>query len=126
VRPGLVIDALRESLMEQQRNRQLFGADYQDPHLSAASPMEARVLRNQRRNLGVQTRFHYLRPGHASQALQDGVPIKTFQERPALALRPSPSMYMATCFPAPLSAAAESPQRTLGAAIEKRRQKTVN
>jgi integrase len=133
--PDLVIDALRETLIEQQRNRHLFGSDYKELDLICCLPdgspippdTVTSVFRHHRRTLGLNTRFHDLRHGHASQALQDGVPVKTVQERLGHATAAFTLDVYGHLLPGADQRAAESTQRTLGAAIEKRRQnKTVN
>jgi integrase len=135
VLPALVIDALRETIVEQQRNRKLFGADYKDLDLVCCLPDGSPIppdtltwaFRRHRRKLGLKTRFHDLRHGHASQALQDGVPIKTVQERLGHATAAFTLDVYGHLLPGADERAAESTQRTLGAAIEKRRQtKPVN
>jgi integrase len=131
--PALVIDALREALAEQQRHRQWFGADYQGLDLICCLPDGSPIppdtltwaFRHHRRALGLKTRFRDLRHGHASQALQDGVPVKTVQERLGHATAAFTLDVYGHLLPGAYERAAESTQKTLGAAIERRRQTTV-
>src|SRR5262249_4502933 len=121
VLPALVIDALRETLVEQQQNRQLFGADYQELDLICClpdgSPIPPDTLTAAFQHhccvLGVKTRFHDLRHGHASQALQDGVPVKTVQERLGHASAAFTLDVYGHLLPGADERAAQSTQRTL-------------
>ncbi|HXT77032.1 MAG TPA: site-specific integrase [Candidatus Eisenbacteria bacterium] len=134
VLPEFVIEALREALVEQQQNRKLFGKDYQDQDLVCCLPDGSPIppdtvtsaFRYHRLALGLKTRFHDLRHGHASQALQDGVPIKTVQERLGHSTAAFTLDVYGHLLPGADERAAASTQRTLGAAIERQRQKSVN
>jgi integrase len=134
VLPPFVIDGLREALVERQRNRQLFGADYKDGDLICCLPDGSPIppdtvswaFRYHRQALGLKTRFHDLRHGHASQALQNNVPVKTVQERLGHATAAFTLDVYGHLLPGADERAAESTQRTLGAALERQRHKTIN
>src|SRR4030095_1160956 len=89
VLPEFVLEALREALTQQQKHREMFGADYQDQDLICCHPDGRPLEPNRvsdnfaafRQRLGLKTRFHDLRHGHASQGLRNGVPVKTMQAR---------------------------------------------
>ena len=132
--PALIVDALREALVEQQTCRRMCGVGYKNLDLICCLPDGSPIppdtltsaFRHHRRALGLSTRFHDLRHGHASQALQDGVPVKTVQERLGHATAAFTLDVYGHLLPGADERAAESTQRTLGAAIEKQRQKSVN
>ena len=134
VLPPFVIEGLREALVEQLRNRQLFGADYKDLDLICCLPDGSPIppdtltfaFRHHRRRAGLDIRFHDLRHGHCSQALEDGVPVKTVQERMGHATAAFTLDVYGHCLPGADQRAAESTQRRLGAALERQRQEKVN
>jgi integrase len=87
--PQFVQDALADARLEQQGNRGRFGPKYQDQDLICPRPNRSFITPNTlssvfcrfKKGLMLKTRFHDLRHGHASQALQDGTPVKTVQRR---------------------------------------------
>ncbi len=134
VLPEFVIDALRDALIEQQKCREMFGADYQNNDLICCEPDGRPVLPDRlseifayfRRRLMLKTRFHDLRHGHASQALRSGVPVKTVQSRLGHSTAAFTLDVYGHVMPGDDQRAADVIQRNLGAAIEKQRQKSVN
>jgi integrase len=133
--PEFVLDALREGMIEQQKHREMLGPDYQDQDLICCQPDGAPMEPNRVseifacfcRRLMLKTRFHDLRHGHASQALRSGVPVKTVQTRLGHSTAAFTLDVYGHLLPGDDQRAAETIQRTLGAAIEKQRQtKTVN
>jgi integrase len=133
--PEFLVEALREALIEQQKHREMFGSDYQDQDLICCQPdgrpTEPNALSVDfsrfRRSLMSKTRFHDLRHGHASQALQNGVPVKTVQARLGHATAAFTLDVYGHLLPGDDQRAADTIQRSLGAAIAKQRQnKTVN
>jgi integrase len=126
--PEFVLEALREEIGEQQRNRALFGPDYQNNDLICCHP-DGRPLEPNRvseifayfrsRKLMLKTRFHDLRHGHASQALQNGVPVKTVQARLGHSTAAFTLDVYGHLLPGDDQRAADVIQRSLGAAIEK-------
>jgi integrase len=129
-----VFDGLREALVEQQRNRQLFGSDYKDLDLICCLPDGSPIppdtltfaFRHHCRALGLNIRFHDLRHGHCSQALEDGVPVKTVQERMGHATAAFTLDVYGHRMPGADKRAADSTQRRLGAAIDRQRARSVN
>jgi integrase len=67
----------------------MFGSDYQDQGLICCQPDGQPIEPNNlsadfaafHRRLMLNTRYHDLRHGHPTQALQSGVPVKTVQAR---------------------------------------------
>jgi integrase len=64
--------------------------------------------------------------GHASQALQNGVPVKTVQSRLGHATAAFTLDVYGNLPPGADEQAADATQRTLGAAIERQQSKSVN
>ena len=87
--PQFVLDALAEAREEQQENPLKYGSEYQDNDLICSMPDGAPIPPDTlsktfsllKKSLLLKARFHDLRHGHASQALQDGTPVKTVQSR---------------------------------------------
>lgn len=89
--PPIVVEALRALRADQEENRRLLGADYQDHDLvftqADGKPLHAHnlVRRDFRRAMkaaGVpRITFHDLRHAHASYLARAGVPAKVAQER---------------------------------------------
>ena len=88
--PGAALDALREHRAEQDRDRGLFGADYQENDLVFCQPSggyynpgcvgnRVSVLMKSAGLEGVS--LHSLRHTHASELLSNGVPIPTVAKR---------------------------------------------
>jgi integrase len=132
--PAFVLEGLKEAMQEQTHNRQTFGRDYQDNDLICClpdgSPIPPNTLKSAFRRhqcaLGCKTRFHDLRHGHASQALQNGVPVKTVQARLWLSTAAFTLDVYGHLLPGPDERAAEATQLTLGAAIERQQSKSVH
>jgi len=87
--PAFVMDALREARVEQEKLRKQCGPGYEHHDLVCCLPdgkplppdVLTKAYRSYRVSLGLGARFHDLRHAHASQALQNGVPVKTVQSR---------------------------------------------
>jgi len=88
--PAGAIDALRKHRAEQDRDRSLFGADYQDHQLVFCRPeggyyspdrAGARVVELMRKAGLEGVSLHSLRHTHASELLSMGVPIPTVAKR---------------------------------------------
>ena len=134
VLPEFVIDALRDALIEQQKLREMCGADYENNDLICCEPdgrpvepdRLSEIFAYFRRRLMLGYRFHDLRHGHASQALRDGVPVKTVQARLGHSTAAFTLDVYGHVMPGDDQRAADSIQRNLGAAIQKHRQKSVN
>jgi integrase len=88
--PAILIGAIREQRIQQQRHKELFGPDYQDLDLVMAMP-DGSVWAPDRFNdaytafarshNAVSIRFHDLRHIHASELLRRGTPLKTVSAR---------------------------------------------
>jgi integrase len=132
--PEFVLEALREAIGEQQKHRQMFGSDYQNGDLICCEPdgrpmdpdKVSQTFAYFRKRLMLKTRFHDLRHGHASQALRNGVPVKTVQARLGHSTAAFTLDVYGHLLPGDDQRAADTIQRTLGAAIEKQAQKPVN
>ena len=88
--PAGALDALREHQAEQDRNRSLFGADYQDNQLVFCQPaggyyspdrVGARVVELMKKAGLEGVSLHSLRHTHVSELLSKGVPITTVAKR---------------------------------------------
>jgi integrase len=134
VLPEFVLEALREALGEQQQHRKLYGSDYQNNDLICCQPdgrpmdpnRVSEIFAYLRRRLMLTTRFHDLRHGHASQALQNGIPVKTVQARLGHSTAAFTLDVYGHLLPGDDQRAADTIQRTLGAAIQKQSGKSVN
>ena len=88
--PEWALEVLREHRAEQQRDRELFGSDYEDHNLIFCQPngayyspdrVGARVVELMRK-VGLKgVSLHSLRHSHASSLLSKGVPIAVVSER---------------------------------------------
>jgi integrase len=88
--PEWALEVLRAHREEQQRDRQLFGPDYQDRNLIFCQPngayyspdrLGARVVELMRK-VGLEgVSLHSLRHSHASNLLSNGVPIAVVSQR---------------------------------------------
>jgi integrase len=132
--PEFVLEALREALVERQKLCGLLGSKHRDEDLICCHPDGSPLAPNRvsdnfaafRERLMLKTRFHDLRHGHASQGLRNGVPVKTMQARLGHATAAFTLDAYGHLLPGDDQRAADTIQRTLSAAIEKQRQKTVN
>jgi integrase len=87
--PELAIAALKTNRAQQNEERLLMGAGYQDLDLVFARPdgsiwppvQFSSDFRRLTRKRGFMLRFHDLRHTHASQLLKAGVPVKVVSER---------------------------------------------
>jgi integrase len=134
VLPEFVIEALREALTEQQKHREMFGKDYQDQGLICCYPDGRPLEPNRvsdnfaafRERLGLKTRFHDLRHGHASQALRSGVPVKTVQARLGHSTAAFTLDVYGHLLPGDDQHAADTIQRNLGVTLKNELRKPVN
>jgi integrase len=132
--PPFVMAALRDARVEQERLRKQCGPGYKNNGLVCCLPdgdfippyTVTRVFRDYRISLGLSTRFHDLRHGHASQGLQNGVPVKTMQVR----LGHSTAAFTLDRYGHLLAGdderAADTIQRTIGAALQTEMNRQVN
>jgi integrase len=88
--PAILMDALREQRIQQQRHKELFGPDYRDLDLVFAMPdgsvwapdrFTDAYMAFARSRKAVGIRFHDLRHTHASELLRRGTPLKTVAAR---------------------------------------------
>jgi integrase len=88
--PEWALEVLRAHRKEQQRDRQLFGPDYNDHNLVFCQPsgayyspdrLGARVVELMRKAGLEGVRLHSLRHSHATSLLSNGVPIAVVSER---------------------------------------------
>jgi integrase len=132
--PDFVMDALRMAHADQIKLRELCGQKYESNDLVCCLPDGKPIppdtvswsFRYYRRLLGLKVRFHDLRHFHATQALQNGVPVKTVQQRLGHATAAFTLDRYGHLLPGDDERAASIIQRTLGAAIERENQKPIN
>ena len=87
--PQIAVDALRKHRAEQNKERLLFGKDYQDNGLIFAMPDGSPWAPDKftssyvsfTRRVGLKVRFHDLRHSHATQLLRQGIHPKIVSER---------------------------------------------
>jgi integrase len=133
--PQFVMDALEQAREQQRKDRLKYGSEYQDHDLICSMPdgapippnsLSARFSRFKRRLL-LKARFHDLRHGHASQALQDGTPVKTVQARLGHATAAFTLDVYGHLMPGDDRRAAEAAQKRIAAAMERiREQRVIN
>jgi integrase len=133
--PQFVLDALAEVREEQRENRTKHGSEYQELDLICAMPNGSPIPPDKlsktfsllKRRLLLKARFHDLRHGHASQALQDGTPVKTVQSRLGHATAAFTLDVYGHLMPGDDKRAADAAQRRIAAAMERaRKQEAIN